>query len=59
MCVGGGGGVRRVCGVCGWVRGVGVCPSVQAEGLDMTIPMPGHPPANANAEAATKQVCWG
>jgi hypothetical protein len=34
----------------------GIFPSVVAAGVDMVIPMPGHPPANAKAEAAMQQV---
>jgi hypothetical protein len=33
-----------------------IFPSVQSTGADMVIPMPGHPPANAKAEAAMQQV---
>lgn len=34
-----------------------IFPSVQAAGIDMVIPMPGHPPANAKVEATMQQVC--
>jgi hypothetical protein len=33
-----------------------IFPSVQAAGHDLTIPMPGHPPANAQDAAAMQQV---
>jgi hypothetical protein len=33
-----------------------IFPSVVAAGVDLVIPMPGHPPANAKAEAAMQQV---
>lgn len=36
-----------------------IFPSVAAEGLELAIPMPGHPPANAQQEAAAQQVWVG
>lgn len=33
-----------------------IFPSVQAAGVDLVIPMPGHPPANAKVEASMQQV---
>lgn len=33
-----------------------IFPSVQSSGVDMVIPMPGHPPANAKVEATMQQV---